>query len=102
MPPFSRALESLRIAGDEIVECRQVFSRPNIFDGHAQKFFGRISIVMHGRFVNGKKGQRLDIVNPHRLRITFKKETVPFFAIAQGYLGLLTLGYVRDENAGAQ
>ena len=57
----------------------------------------RVSVVRHGRVVDGGEAQRVEVVHPHRQRVQLEQRAVALLALAQGLLGALALGEVAGD-----
>ena len=56
---------------------------------HAEKFIARIAVVQHRRLVHFKDLQRLQIEDPHRMRVALEQDAVLFFAAPEFLLRLV-------------
>ena len=59
----------------------------DIGDGHGQKLLDRPAVLLHGCVVDGQEPERLDIVDPHRMRVAFEEIAIPSLRRAQRLLG---------------
>ena len=50
-------------------------------------------------FVDGEKGERLHVVDPHGMRVAFKQVSVSLFRIAQSFLSQFAFGDLRYQHA---
>src|SRR5437879_3195990 len=78
MPPSAcdiNALFTLR-SNKIILQRREVFGRANILDRHAEKFFSRVTVVMHSRIIHSQKSECVEVVDPHRERAALKQKPV--------------------------
>src|SRR5712691_8863111 len=64
-----------------------------------QKFFTGVAVMTNRRFIDGKEGERLHVIDPHGMRVAFKQESVSLFRIAQSFFSQFAFGDLRYQHA---
>ncbi|EXI92181.1 MAG: hypothetical protein AW12_00760 [Candidatus Accumulibacter sp. BA-94] len=63
--------------GDDIFDGnRRIVADPQIDDRHLQELLAGVTVLADGRVIDGEKGQRLQVVHPHRMRVAVEEQPV--------------------------
>ena len=64
---------------------------------HGSEFFGGIAIFLHGRVVDGQKGQRVQVKHPHGQGVLVEEHLIALFGFGEGFGGALAALHLRLE-----
>ena len=74
MAPGADIAQAGRAVGDQVHQPRQVLRRADVGDAHGQELGAAVAVVLERGLVDLEKGERVEVVDPHRRRVLVEQE----------------------------
>ena len=98
VPPRARLLEILSLGREVLVQFRHILRRTDLGNRHGEEFVTRIAVVNERSLVDLDEAQGLDVVDPHRVRMTLEEHAEVLLGLPQCRLGILATSDVMGEG----
>jgi hypothetical protein len=74
--------------GERVEQARNLLRRPDVLDRHGEEFLAAITVTADRRVVHVEEGERIEVEDPHRLRVGGEHPAVASLALLQRLRGL--------------
>ncbi len=73
MAPLADIAQARRPVRRQVQQLRHVLRRSNVGDAHAEELGARVAVVLDRRLIDLEKGQRAQLIDPHRGRVLIEQ-----------------------------